>query len=143
MRAVIPIRFGLCAVLSNCCDLEPRYGKGPFAVMVARLQPIGGLRDRPDNFASLKANKDPSDRDDPGYIDYFYLESHAALEGRDWLVPYGRAITLPIADLNLMLGRKLLQLDDRARVKFKIKLGFSLMRPKVGELNAGLESPWA
>jgi hypothetical protein len=27
MTAVAPVRFGFCAVLSNCCDLEPRRGK--------------------------------------------------------------------------------------------------------------------
>ena len=35
----VPARFGLCAVLSNCCDLEPRDGRvQAYAVTLARLR---------------------------------------------------------------------------------------------------------
>jgi len=30
-----------------------------------------------------KSNKDPRDPNDPGYIDFFYLEQHDLLQGRD------------------------------------------------------------
>ena len=50
--------------------------------------------------------------------------------------------SLPTTDIALLLRKKILQLDDRTRMKFKIKLGFTLMRANEDELQAGLENPW-
>jgi len=38
--------------------------------------------------------------------------------------------------------KKIIQLDDRTRVKFKIKLAFILGRTNDDEEAAGLENPW-
>jgi len=144
VTALVPVRFGFCAVLSNCCDLEPRDGRIQAPVFnLARLRPIpDDIRRNDALFASLRANKDPRDPLDPGYIDFFYLEPHELLEGRDWRVHYNQVITLPTGDITLLLRKKILQLNDVTRVKFKIKLGFTLMRANDGELRAGLENPW-
>jgi hypothetical protein len=141
----VPARFGLCAVLSNCCDLEPHDGHvQAYSVTLARLRPISNdIRNDAVRFASLQSNKDPRDIDNAGYIDYFYLDPHAQLEGSDWNVQFNQAVTLPTSDIDLLLRKKVLQLDDRTRVKFKIKLAFSLGRPNDDELDAGLENPWA
>jgi hypothetical protein len=40
------------------------------------------------------------------------------------------------------LGRKILQLDDRTRVKFKVKLGFTYLRLNDEERELALENPW-
>ncbi len=140
----VPARFGLCAVLSNCCDLEPRNGRiQAYAVTTARLRPVSPeTRNDPDRFASLVANRDPRDPENPGYIDYFYLEPHALLEGTDWNVHFQQVVTLPTTDIELLLRKKVLQLDDRSRVKFKIKLAYSLGRINDAEIAAGLEDPW-
>jgi len=141
----VPAKFCFCAVLSNCCDLEPRGGKvRPAGVTLARLRTIGAdVRNSVERFNSLKANKDPRDPNDPGYIDYFYLEQHALLQNLDWSVAFGLTVTLPTADIALLLRKKILQLDDRTRMKFKIKLAFTLGRSNDDEINAGLENPWA
>lgn len=140
----VPARFGLCAVLSNCCDLEPRDGRvQTYAVTLGRLRPISpDTRNDPERFASLKANRDPRDTENPGYIDYFYLEPHALLEGTDWNVHFNQVVTLPTIDIALLLRKKVLQLDDRTRVKFKIKLAYTLGRINDDEIAAGLENPW-
>lgn len=142
--ATAPVRFGFCAVLSNCCDIEPRNGRVLARMIVlARLRPISpDLRNNQDNFDSLRANRDPRDRNQPGYIDYFYLEPHQQLQERDWNVEFNQVISLPATDITLLLRKKILQLDDRTRMKFKIKLGFTYMRPSQDELAAGLENPW-
>lgn len=145
LTAQIPVRFGFCIVLSNCCDLEPHEGNIPAPVFtLARLHPIPeNLRSNPDLFNSLKANKDPRDPNDPGYIDFFYLEPHVLLLGRDWRVHYNQVTTLPTATIpTFLLRKKILQLDDRTRMKFKIKLGFTLMRVNDEERRLGLENPW-
>jgi hypothetical protein len=141
---MVPARFCFCAVLSNCCDLEPRNGNvRAHAVVLARVRTINNdTRNSPERFNSLKANKDPRDPDDPGYIDYFYLESHALLNGQDWSVDFSQVVTMPTTDIALLLQKKVLQLDDRTRMKFKIKLAFTLGRVNDDELNAGLENPW-
>jgi hypothetical protein len=140
----VPARFGLCAVLSNCCDLEPREGRvQAHAVTLARLRPISpDTRNNPENFASLRANRDPRDAVNPGYFDFFYLEPHAQLEGTDWTVHFNQVVTVPTTDIALLLRRKVLQLDDRTRVKFKIKLASSFGRINDDEIDAGLENPW-
>ncbi len=144
VSAVVPIKFGYCAVLSNCCDLEPRNGKIPgHAITLARLRPIpADIRNNPDLFENLRANKDPRDRNNAGYIEWFYLEPHALLQNQDWRVHYSQVVTLPTTDITLFLRKKVLQLDDRTRMKFKIKLGFTSMRANEEELAAGLENPW-
>jgi hypothetical protein len=144
LTAVVPVRFGFCIVLSNCCDLEPHEGNIAAPVFsLARLHPVPeNVRNNSDLFNSLKANKDPRDPE-PGYIDFFYLEPHALLQDRDWRVHYNQVTTLPTATIaTLLLRKKILQLDDRTRMKFKIKLGFTLMRVNDDERNAGLENPW-
>lgn len=140
----VPARYGFCAVISNCCDLESRAGRIPaHAVCLARLRPISrDIRDDPIRFASLAANKDPRDQDDPGYIDYFYLERHERLQNQDWVVHYHQLISLPTTELQFMLQRRVLQLEASARMKFKIKLAYSLGRANDEEIAAGLENPW-
>jgi hypothetical protein len=144
LNAALPIRFGFSIVLSNCCDLVARNGRIPAPVFtLARLHQIPGtFRSNADSFNSLRANKDPRDHNDPGYIDYFYLEPHERLNGVDWRVHFNQVSTLPTAPLPLLLRKKILQLDDRTRVKFKIKLGHTYFRFNAEEETAGLENPW-
>ena len=142
--ALVPLRFGRCAVLSNCCDLEPRNGKvQTHAVVLARLRSIPpDIRRNTELFESLRANKDPRDRTDAGFIDQFYLEPHDLLDRLDWKVQFNQAVSLPTSNITGLLRKKILQLDDRARVKFKIKLGFTYLRTSNEERAAGLENPW-
>ncbi len=138
----VPVRFCPCAVLSNCCDLEPRDGQIKVRmVTLARLRPISNdIRRDPERLASLQANKDPRDQVDHGYLDYFYMEPHALLQNQDWNVEFAQVVSIPASDIDLMLRKKILQLDDRTRVKFKIKLAFTLGRTNDDE--DGLENPW-
>ena len=141
--AQIPIRFCSCAVLSNCCDLEPRNGRlAPGYINLARLREIpNAIRDDPSRFASLQANRDPRDPISPGYIDFFYLAAHASLEGVDWRVHFNQITSIATSEVEMLLSNKLLQLDDRSRMRFKIKLAFTNGRTNADEV--GLENPWS
>lgn len=141
----VPAKFGPCIITSNCCDLEPRGGRvQAHTVTLARLRPIpDDIRNDPERFSSLVANRDPRDEENPGYIDFFYLQPHALIEGRDWNVHYSQVVTLPTTDIDLLLRKKILQLDDRTRVKFKLKLAFTIGRINADEVGAGLREPWA
>jgi len=140
----VPVRFSYCAVISNCCDLEPRDGRVlVHAIAMARLRPIPpDIRNDQRRLDSLIANKDPRDPDDPGYIDYFYVAPHEQLSNADWMVSFHQIVSVPSTDSNLLLARRVVQLNDRARMKFKIKLAFSFGRSNDEELEAGLGNPW-
>jgi hypothetical protein len=140
----VPARFGFAVVTSHCCELEPRNGRlRPAFLTLARMRPIpDATRNSEEKFASLRANKDSSDPVDPGYKDLFYLEPHALIDGKDWSVHFNQAVTLPTSDIDLLLARKVLQLDDRTRAKFKTKLAFSIGKYTDEEHAAGLDEPW-
>ena len=112
-------------------------------ISLARLRPISpDIRRDADRFGSLRANKDPRDQVDAGYISHFYLESHELLQGQDWTVQYDQVVGIPATDIDLLLRKKIIQLDDCTRVKFKIKLGVTFLRINSEEIAAGLENPW-
>jgi len=75
-------------------------------------------------------------------MDFFYLEAHELLQQQDWRVHFNQIVCLPADDVPFLLGKKVLQLDDRTRAKFKIKLGTKFMRLTEEELGAGLNEPW-
>jgi hypothetical protein len=140
----VPARFGFFVVTSHCCELEPRHGRVRTGmVTLARMRPIpNDTRNNAENFNSLRANKDSSDPNDPGYKDLFYLEPHALIDGTDWSVHFNQIVTLPTSDIELLLARKVLQMNDRTRAKFKTKLAYSLGKYTDEEIAAGLDEPW-
>jgi hypothetical protein len=140
----VPARFGFFAVSSHCCELEPRNNRIRTPTMtLARLRLISDdVRNNAANFASLRANKDSSDPNDPGYKDLFYVEPHPALDNYDWAINFNQTITVPTLDAPYLLGRKVLQMDDRTRAKFKTKLAYSLGKYTDEEVAAGLDEPW-
>ena len=141
----VPARFGFCAILTHCCELEPRNGKirNPMLTL-ARLRPIpDDIRNNAPNFASLRANKDSSDALNRGYKEYFYLDAHERIEGKDWSIHFNQVVTLPTSDIAVLLARKVLQMNDRTRAKFKTKLAYSAGKYTDEEIAAGLDNPWA
>jgi hypothetical protein len=140
----VPARFGFFAITSHCCEMEPRKGKiRTPTITLARLRPIpDDLRNSAENFASLRANRDTSQPDTAGYKEFFYLEPHAQIGGQDWSIHFGQAVTLPTSDIALLLARKVLQMDDRTRAKFKTKLAYSIGKYTDEEMAAGLDEPW-
>lgn len=110
---------------------------------LARLRPIpDDLRNNVENFASLRANRDTSQEGVVGYKEFFYLEPHALIDGQDWSIHFNQTVTLPTSDINILLAKKILQMDDRTRAKFKTKLAYSVGKYTDEELAAGLDEPW-
>lgn len=138
----VPIRKQYCAVVTQCCDLEAPKGKprSPF-IAVARLRRIH------DNLSAeqlelLRSNPNPLPGN-AGFLGYFYLGQHDLLGGDEFLVDYSQLFSFPGRELGALLSRKVLQMEDRTRVMFKIKLATVLMRLTDDERNGGLENPWA
>jgi len=97
LTGLVPLRLSFCAVLAQCCDLELRYGKFCMpAFAVARLIPTPpSILGNNEKLASLRANKDPRSPTDPGYINYFYIGSHARLDDKEWVVDYNQTVSIP------------------------------------------------
>ncbi len=144
LTAQLPVRLSFCAVISQCCDLEPRHEKISIpSFAVARLIPVPArIAADAQRLASLRENKDPRDRADPGYINLFYIPSHERLDNRDWVVDFNQVLSIPSSEFPAVTESKILQMEDRWRVKFKIKLAFSFTRLTDEEREAGLENPW-
>lgn len=142
--AQLPVRLSFCAIISQCCDLEPRNNQLQLpAFALARLIPIP--RQIPadsQRLMSLKSNKDPRVGSDPGYINFFYIEPMPVLNGRDWVVDFNQTICIPGKEFPGILQSKKLQMEDEWRVKFKIKLATCLARLTNEERAAGLIDPW-
>ncbi len=110
---------------------------------VARLIPIPlQLAADAQRLASLRENKDPRNPD-PGYLNFFYLSRHERLDDREWVVDFNQLACIPCSEYPAIMLKKILQMEDRWRVKFKIKLAISLTRLTKEERDAGLENPWA
>jgi len=144
VTAQIPIRFCYCAVLSQCCDLAPRHDKIRMpTISLARLIPVPArILNDPEALASLRGNKDPRNVADPGFINLFYVPAHEYLDATEWVVDYNQTVSIPSQEFPGILRKKVLQMEDRSRVKFKIKLGASCTRLTDEERDGGLENPW-
>jgi hypothetical protein len=140
----IKTRLSPVAVISHCCELELRSGKCLLPMItVARIVPVKpSIIGNAQKLASLRGNKDPRKRPDPGYLDYFHLESHESLGGIETLVDFSQISSIPGSEYSALLKRKVLQLADRERVKFKIKLAAYIGRLTDEEDAANLENPW-
>jgi hypothetical protein len=140
----VPIRMTFCAIVSQCCDLEPRHGRIETpAFAVARLIRIPkGIGEDPQRLARLRANKDPRDISDHGYVNLFHIPSHPLLEQTEWIVDYNQLLSIPSSEFPAILNKKILEMDDVWRVRFKIKLAASLGRLTDDEIQANLHARW-
>jgi hypothetical protein len=143
--SLIPMRLSFCCVISHCCDLEPseRVKLKVPTFSLARLIPIpdGALRNQ-EKLTSLRANGDPRNTAVPTYIDFFHVPAHERLDGREWVIDFHQVLSLPAGAFPVVLERKILQIEDRYRAQFKIKLAYSLGRLTKEEEKAGLQNPW-
>jgi hypothetical protein len=119
----VPMRLSHCAVLSNCCEIEPRHGKIlQAAFSVARLIPIkNSIQIDMSKLESLRANRDPLGNP-PGFLDYFYIEPHLRLGGRDWMVDFSQIVSIPNSEFPRILERKVLQMLPQHRIRLKVKV---------------------
>jgi hypothetical protein len=142
--AQVPVRLSYCAVISQCCDLEPRNQRITLpAFALARLIPIPAqIMEDAQRFSSLKSNKDPRVGSDPGYVNLFYVPALPELNGKEWIVDFNQTVSIPGKEFPSILRSKKLQMEDDWRVKFKIKLATCLARLTDEERAAGLEQPW-
>jgi len=137
------IRLAFGCVVSHCCELEPRHGRIISAVfLIARVISVkASILNDDEKLKSLRENRDPRAAL-PSYIDYFYIKPHALIENNEWMVDFSQVVAIPGVEFPAILGRKVLQMDNRSRVKLKIKLAVYFGRITNEEDDEGLNEPW-
>lgn len=122
-----PARIIFAAVISQCCDIAPRRGgkiEGQHTIALARLVPLPDkVRNDPESLEALRANSNPTGPE-AAFLSLFHVPSHAKLKNEEWAIDYSQVFCVPAGDFPVVLKRKLLQMTDEARVRFKIKLSF-------------------
>jgi hypothetical protein len=134
-----------CAVLTQCCELVPRaHGKITLVktISVCRLVPLShSMKTDPKKLESIRSNSDP--RKQGGYKNYFYYGSGDMLGPEELMADFSQTTCIPNTEFPEALSNKVLQLDDRTRMKFKIKLGVFNAKPTDEEIVANILDPWA
>lgn len=122
-----PVRIVFAAVISQCCDIAPRRGgkiEGQHTIALARLVPLPDrVRNDPELLTNLRTNSNPAGSA-AAFLGLFHVPAYAALNNEEWVVDYSQVFCVPAPDLSVVVKRKLLQMTDEARVRFKIKLSY-------------------
>src|SRR5258708_382774 len=124
------------AVISQCCDLDRKHPRTSFSL--CRLVPFELARYR--NVQALIDNIDPWGTENP-HFQFFYLGGIEGLEG-ERLADFGLLTSFGWSDYDLILRKKLHQLDDLNRNKFRVKVGAFFGRPTDEDAKAGLANPY-
>jgi hypothetical protein len=139
-KALFPARIGFAAVISMCCDLEPHNGhiqQPTFALARLTRVPSGIVND-PERYEKLRLNTDP--RKEPEFLNFFYVPPRPALDDTDWIVNFSSVFCLPEKEYPAIMSRKILQMDDDHRIRFKVRLASSFGRFTPEEADSG--HPW-
>jgi hypothetical protein len=124
------------AVISQCCDLDKKHPKASFSL--CRLIPFEMSRYK--NIEALTNNIDPYGAENPHY-EFFYIGAIDGLDG-EYLADFGLLTSFGWPDYDLILGKKVHQLDDLNRNKFRVKAGAFFGRPPQEDIDAGLANPY-
>jgi hypothetical protein len=124
------------AVISQCCDLDKKHPKPSFSLCRLILFEQAKYR----NVEALLNNIDPWGQENP-HFQFFYLGPIGGLEG-EYLADFGLLTSLGWADYDVALAKKVHQLDDLNRNKFRVKVGAFFSRPTDEDTAAGLGNPY-
>jgi hypothetical protein len=124
------------AIISQCCDLDKKHPKNSFSL--CRLIPFERVRYK--NVEALVNNIDPWGPENP-HFQFFYYGRLDGLEG-EYLADFGLLTTVGWPDYDLILRKKMHQLDSLNRNKFRVKVGAFFGRPAEEDTAAGLANPY-
>lgn len=125
------------AVISQCCDLDKKHPRTSFSL--CRLILFENTRYK--NVDALVNNIDPWGAENP-HFQFFYIGTIDGMPG-EYLADFGLLMSMAWADYDLILGKKLHQLDDVNRNKFRVKVGAFLGRPTEEDVANGLANPYS
>jgi hypothetical protein len=106
---------------------------------LCRLIPLERARYK--NVEALVDNIDPWGAQNP-HFQFFYYGQVDGLDG-EYLADFGLLTSLSWTDYDLVLRKKVHQLDNLNRNKFRVKVGAFFGRPTDEDTAAGLGNPYA
>lgn len=126
------------AVISQCCDLDKTHRRTSFSL--CRLLPFE--RDRFDqrHVDALINNIDPWGNERP-HFQFFYFGTVSGLEG-EYIADFALLTSFGWSEYDYILGKKVHQLDDLNRNKFRVKVGAFFGRPTPEDKRAGFGNPY-
>lgn len=138
--AQLPVTVTLCAVFSQDCDVDSRQEHPPPAFLLCRVMEVPESLRRSAGYLNLQGNVDPYGEARP-YFQLFYL---GPIVGRDgvFMADYAQVMTVAWSDYRHVLKKKILELDNVERAKFRVKAGAHIGRPADEEIEAGIANPW-
>jgi hypothetical protein len=133
--------LGFCAVLSQCCDVDASQNPPPHSLVLCKVLPVPkSIAKRQSSHDTLIANLDPYG-DRKAFIGNFWFGS---IPGETWefMADFGQVMTAPWADYSQVLSRKIAELEDLHRAKFRVKVGAHFGRVTEEDRAAGFEDPY-
>jgi hypothetical protein len=137
--AQINVYYGFFIVISQCCDLARRDGGKPksSAFVTAPLLeiPYDLNKDNPkfdqEKFNIFKSNSLET------YISSFFIAQKFPIK-KDYLVDFNQIVSFPRTQYDFLLKNKILQMNDKTRIQFKLKLISHFGRATQEERDAGI-----
>ncbi|HEY9708247.1 MAG TPA: hypothetical protein V6D48_08590, partial [Oculatellaceae cyanobacterium] len=124
LTAQVKVLRSFVVVLSQCCDLALRNDKleAPAFVIAPLFEVPYQIKTKSERLSKLQENSLEN------FVNLFYIPQNEPLP-QDYVVDFGRLTSLPRAEFNFTLSKKVLQMTDEARVLFKLKLASHFGRP--------------
>jgi hypothetical protein len=93
---------------------------------------------------SLQENRDPRVPDVESYKNYFWVDDADGLSETPLMMDFSQMACIPASKFPAIMDSKHAQMDDRTRMKLKIKLGIFFAKPSDEEIAANIcQDPWA
>lgn len=134
VHGMIKYQLTSAVVISQCCDIQ--LNNGILEVPNFVLAPLDPLRSYP-KFKDAALLEDLKKNELESFTNLFYLDLAPPITVQS-VINFNRTFCLQKEDYQVVLSRKVLQMTDESRVKFKIKLAHHFGRPTEDELKHGL-----
>jgi hypothetical protein len=130
-----------CAVLSQCCDVDPHQKPPPHSFLLCKLVSVPkSIQKHQPSYDTLRANIDPYGGQ-KGFVQLFWLGKVPGLDG-EFMADFAQVMTASWSDYQHFVGKKIAELDDLHRAMFRVKAGAHFGRVAQEDKDAGFEDPY-
>jgi len=134
VSGMIKLQVTSAIIISQCCDVQLNNGKLEVPNFV--LAPLDLVKSYPS--FKVTADLEILKKNELGrFTNLFYLDPTPPISEQS-VVNFNRTFCLQKEDYEIVLSRKVLQMTDESRVKFKLKLAHHFGRPTDDEIERKL-----
>ena len=143
----VTMKLCACVVVTQCCELRtnPRNQiREVSAITVCRIIEVRqSMLEDADKLRSLQENRDPRVPGVRCYKNYFWVDTANGLSEDQLMMDFSQMACIPTSEFPSIMDNKHAQMDDRTRMKLKIKLGIFFAKPTDEEVEAHIsQDPW-